>query len=77
MEKIEKMYAFIAANGDGEGIVSFQLGNQHMPMVGADMARVVSLREVAQRISNETKTSIKLCLFTEREEIETFRPRES
>ncbi len=77
MEKIEKMYAFIAVDSEGEGIVSFRLGNQHMPMVGADMARVVSLKEMAQRISNETKTSIKLCVFTERKEIEVFAPKES
>ena len=71
MPKIEEMYAFIAEDKgpDDEGIVGFMAGTGWLPMVGADMARVESLKPIARGIANATGTKIKLLRFTQREEL--------
>lgn len=76
MDKLEinELYAFIAENNEGEGICSFQMGDVHMPMVGADMLRIESLKKLAQIIATETGTKISICKFSKRELIETIKP---
>ena len=45
-ERIEALYAWVATEPDGgEGVCSMQIGEVHMPIVGADMERVESLRQ--------------------------------
>jgi hypothetical protein len=73
MPLIEEMYAFISYDKDDndEGICAFNTGfNTWMPMVGADMARVESLKPVAQQIANMTGKKIKICKFSTREVLE-------
>jgi len=71
MPRIEEMYAFVAEDSgpDDEGVVAMSVGNVMLPLVGADMARVESLRPIARNISAETGQRIKLLHFTHREEL--------
>lgn len=75
MDKIDQIYAFLAVNEDVEGIVLFQTGSMHLPMVGANIARVDLLRRVAQDISNDTGKKISICKFSQRELIEIIKPK--
>lgn len=71
--RIEQMYAFICLDRDNtEGVVAFQSATGPMPMVGADMKRVDSLRPLAAKIARETGTKITLCRFEIRTELETI-----
>ena len=68
--KIEKMYAFISEDKDGnEGVVGVRTGQEWVPLVGADMSRVNLLIPLAQQIVNKTKRPIKILMFTDRKEI--------
>lgn len=76
MEKlvIDKMYAFIADNPEGEGVIGMHTPMGWVPFVGADIARVESLRAHAEDIANKTGKEIKLVFFSERTEIEVIKP---
>lgn len=81
MPKIAEMYAFIVedAGPDDEGVAAMQVGPPGgpfcwMPLVGADMARVESLRPIAQRLSRQTGKPLKLIRFTHREEVDILPP---
>lgn len=71
-KKIDEMYAFIATEDDGqEGICAFQTRpGMWMPMVGADLARIASLRPIAEGIAKATGKQIEVCKFTNREHLE-------
>ena len=76
MPRIEEMYAFIVEdNGpDDEGVVAIQSeeGDQGwlwLPLVGADMARVESLKPIARGIGNQIGKKVKLVHFTNREDL--------
>lgn len=71
MPRIEEMYAFVAEDTgpDDEGVVAMSVGGVMMPMVGADMARVESLRPIAKDISVQTGKKVKLLHFTQREDL--------
>ena len=45
--KIEQMFAFVACDEKGEGVMGFKGSDGWMPMVGADMDRVKSLLPMA------------------------------
>jgi len=45
--KIEQMFAFVACNEEGEGVMGFKGNDGWMPMVGADVKRVKSLLPLA------------------------------
>ena len=70
--KIEKMFAFVATDDEGnEGVCGFNVGGAGwMPMVGADMAMVEKLRPMALATAEKSGQRIKLVLFTNREEVE-------
>lgn len=61
--KITKLFAFVAIDNDEEGIVSMQMGNTHMPLIGADRKRVDDLREYAKIISEKSGKKIILKKF--------------
>lgn len=72
--KILSVFAFIATDSDGsEGVVSVQLGNVHMPLMGADLAMVANLRPIARRIAQTTGVPITLAHFSVRTDQETIR----
>jgi len=65
MPKITEMFAFVVADKDenDEGIISVQVGDVHMPLVGADMDRVESLIPLADKIKEETGKDYKIIRF--------------
>lgn len=73
---IDQMYAFVAVDEeDGtEGICSYQTSIGHMPLIGADMARVDSLRPIAQEIATAANLEVRLIRFTNRTDVETLTP---
>lgn len=72
---IETMYAFVATEADGsEGLCAFKAPDgSWMPMVGADEARLDSLRPIAKDIAARAGRSVRLVRFSHREELETIR----
>jgi hypothetical protein len=83
MPKIEEMYAYIAhekGDPDDEGLTAFKMPamgfkpEQWAPMVGADEARMKSLKSMAQQIANTTGQRITLAKFSVRTDIETIEP---
>ena len=78
MPKITEMYAFIAEDShEDEGIVAMKVGNMMMPMVGGDMARIESLRPIAENIARIYGQKIILAKFTTRTDIEEIKPSKS
>jgi hypothetical protein len=74
MPKIESMYAFVVEDTapDDEGLIAQTVGSMWMPMVGADMKRIDSLRPVAAAIGKQLHKRIKLVKFTNRQEVEVI-----
>jgi len=72
MPRIEEMYAFVAEDSgpDDEGVVAMSVDGVLLPLVGADMARVESLKPIARSISARTGKKVKLLHFTQREDLE-------
>jgi hypothetical protein len=70
-QRIDRLYAWIAVEPDGgEGVCSARIGDIHYPMVGADRARIESMREYAQEIAKLSGRRIRLVEFTGRVVIE-------
>ena len=71
MPRIEEMYAFVCEDTgpDDEGIMGFLTESGWMPMVGADMARVESLKPMAQNLAQAAGKKVKLVRFTNREDM--------
>lgn len=68
--KIEEIFAFVAENEDGEGVMAMTLSNgMMMPLVGADMSRVKSLLPIAFKISETTGKDFRVLKFSKREDI--------
>lgn len=67
MPKITEMYAFVVADKDenDEGIMGMRLfgSGEWMPFVGADMKRVESLKEAADKIVAQTHKPYKILRF--------------
>jgi hypothetical protein len=73
-QKIEALYAWVAVEPDGgEGVCSAQIEEIHMPLVGADIERIKSLREYAEMIRETTGCPVKLVRFSRREDLEDLR----
>ncbi len=78
MPKIKEMFAFIVEDKgpDDEGVIAFESRSKTtgeslwLPLVGADMARVESLRPFAEGIGRQIGKRVKLCKFNNRQEIE-------
>jgi hypothetical protein len=72
---VTELYAFIATEDQGEGIPAVQLSGMMMPLVGADAARVESLRQLAQQVADNTGRTLTLARFAVRENMATITPR--
>jgi hypothetical protein len=69
--RIDALYAWVATEPDGgEGVCSVQLGGIHMPLIGADMDRIKSLREHAEAVHRASGYSVRLVRFSRREDLE-------
>lgn len=73
--KIDKLFAFIADGTEGEGIAAYVNEHGSHPLIGADMKRIDSLRDVAQTIADVSGKEVKLCEFSLRTELEVIKPR--
>lgn len=72
MPKIKELFAFVAEDSgpEDEGIIGMSLGGDlMMPLVGADMARVESLKPAARQIAWLTGKKVKLLRFSTREDL--------
>lgn len=72
--RLSTLTAFVAvdAEDDSEGIVSAAVVG---PMIGADDARIMQLRPLAQEVADIFGTEIKLVRFTVREDVDTITPK--
>lgn len=62
--KITELYAFIAVGKDGEGIMGAMMKDgTMMPLIGADIERVDSIKEIADLIAEKTKTPYEIRYF--------------
>jgi hypothetical protein len=83
MPKINEMFAFISTDKDAEdeGITAwnfidvFKGDNNWAPLLGADQARVESLKPYAQHIADATGKTILFVKFSCRTELETMNPK--
>lgn len=74
MPRIEEMYAFVAEDSgpDDEGIIGMNTAMGWMPLVGADMKRVESLRPIARGLGRQIGKKVTLAHFTNREDLEVL-----
>jgi len=74
---IEKLYAYIAIDKEGEGVMGMSFPDgQWFPLVGADLMRTDSIREKAKMISDATKIPYKLVEFSNKKILEEYQPKE-
>jgi len=76
MPKIEEMYAFVIEDTgpDDEGVVGMGTKMGWMPLVGADMARVESLKPLASVAARASGKKVKLLHFGCRRLVEVIEP---
>jgi hypothetical protein len=71
--KIEEMFAIVAVDEQGEGImgISLVIDGQLMmtPLVGADMKRIEGLIPHAKQIQAETGTPFKIYKFSNKQDV--------
>lgn len=66
MPKIEELYAFVSYNKDDptdEGLMAMRLGDQWIPLIGADMKRVEHLKKHAEITSTFSNKPYKILHF--------------
>lgn len=70
--RIDEMFAFVCLDDDGtEGIPAIQTPMGPVPLLGADLKRIDSLRPYAENLS-KTGKKVTLVKFTNRVELEVF-----
>lgn len=72
--KIDKMYAFIATDETGEGLVAFPGPVGMLPMVGGDLDKVEQFMGIAQQISNTSGRVITVAEFSVRTDKDIIYP---
>lgn len=71
---IQRLYGFIAANEEGEGIAGARMGDTWMPLVGADAARMASLLPVARNAAIVSGVPLRFVRFSERTQLGILEP---
>ena len=78
MPRIEELFAYIThepGDPDDEGVTAMVVpGIGSAPMVGADEARMMSLKPIAQKMATLTGQTIRLVKFSIKTELETIEP---
>ena len=77
LPRIMAIWAFISVQDNGnEGVLAAPLlgPGSLVPLIGADEARLESLRPIAKQIAAATNKTIKLAKFYRREDMETIEP---
>lgn len=70
---MEQLYAYVVENKDGEeGIMAFmdQVQQRWVPMIGAELSMVEELKEPARAMAQKLGQTVKLVVFTKRQDIE-------
>jgi hypothetical protein len=75
--RITEIHAFIAVDprDDSEGVIGHMNPKTGVieAMIGADKARIESLRPIAEHVAHATGKPVKLVRFSQREDKEEFR----
>lgn len=71
---IDSLWAYLAVNEEGEGIIGELTPNGWLPLVGADKERIASLRPLAERAAAASGRRVVLAKFSVREDIEIIDP---
>lgn len=71
---ITEMWAYIAQTPEGEGVVAIKKGIAWMPLVGADLERIQSMRPMAERLAKQSGQRMTLVRFTTRTELDVIEP---
>lgn len=66
---IKEMYAIVAENEEGEGMVGMPTPGGMMPLVAAERTRVNQMKEVAEAVKAEHGIEYKILKFTTREDV--------
>lgn len=75
MPVIEELYAFVCEETPGEeGVCGANMNGQWMPMVGADLLRIESIRPLMKRLAEVSPGPIRLVRFSTREVLEEIEP---
>jgi len=74
LERINEIYAVVANDERGEGVVATSIGGMTMPLIAADRTRLKNIMSFARDMATERGQSLKLVKFTAREEIEEILP---
>jgi len=71
MPRIDEVFAYICddTGPDDEGVIGINTAHGWMPLIGADVARVESIRNAARSVALLTKKKVKLVRFSNREVI--------
>ena len=71
---IEKLFAFVVANPEGEGVIGMRTPNGNwIPLVGADKERIESLRDVAEGTAKASGRPVRLVEFSVRKDLEVIK----
>lgn len=68
--KFTELFAFLAEDELGEGLVAMPTPNGMMPLVGGDMEMAMQLRPAAQKIARISGKKIRLVHFRARLDLE-------
>ena len=78
MPRIEELYAYVTyepGDPDDEGLAAMTIpGIGSVPMIGADMARMKSLKPLVQVAAKATGRAIRLVKFSNTTVLETMKP---
>ena len=66
---LSELYAFVADDRNGEGVMAMKRGFEWMPLIGADLERVKHLIPIAKKIAEDSKTTFRILLFNNRTDI--------
>jgi hypothetical protein len=75
--RVDQMFAFLAKDITGdEGVIAWPAPDGGiMPLLGADMNRIESVRKLAQQIADARGVDVTLAVFSVREDRETLKPK--
>lgn len=74
-KKITELFAWVCTEPDGgEGIPAANLGGLPMPLIGADRARIESLRPHAMTVAHDLGLPVRLVRFCDMEVLEEHEP---
>lgn len=71
---IDEVFAFISVDENGdEGVIAVKgHDGSYLPLIGADMERIDSLRHIAAHTGEANNMTVKLIKLSVREELETY-----